>query len=399
MGVFWNAAVFKRQDSVDVQALIGQLAGGENKFHILLEECEFVECEGGTAIILNEYCYVYDGLAEELSQKLEGPVMVCSIYDDDFWDYYLYREGRKLDKFSTVPDCLEEIPDEEWEDWRGNADVLAEEFDCSAETLSEYLSFWDDEGGDPWEVLYFLRDLGFDLMGEDEDDDVPESSTSPVISQDTDVTRSDPYHAPRVVWKTSNAKLPVDLVADVTVDVSLVEWVRIREGNGEMQTYPGSALTSGQIVQWMDETLRGRYTYLAVDFVFQGEGIFVKRLRKKVYQPYHNTLVLHQSAGNMACLFFAGDDMCCYELIGDFEAYYHTDMKLLRQILVGGAVLPEYAVFQERSGIDRALRMLFSDLEHAGKWLTKSSLWSADIAFPGGINNYNRRRRELGLLE
>ena len=90
--------------------------------------------------------------------------------------------------------------------------------------------------------------------------------------------------------------------------------------------------------------------------------------------------------------------MCCYELIGDFEAYNHIDMKELRQIPVGNAVLPEYAVFRERSGIDRALHMLFSDVESADKRLGKSSLWSADIAFPGGINNYNRRRRELGLL-
>lgn len=229
------------------------------------------------------------------------------------------------------------------------------------------------------------------------EDDEPIDRPYMEIPQETGGTWGYLPDAPRII-KTSNAKLPIDLVADVAVDMNLMQWVRICDKNGEMQTFPASVLTSKQTVQWMDETLKGRYTYLAADFLFQGEGIYVKRLGKKVYRPFHSTVVLHQGEGNMACMFFAGDSMCCYMLIGDFEAYYHIDIKELRQISVGSVMLPEYAVFQERSGIDRALRMLFSDLEKADKWLGQSSLWSADIAFPGGINNYNRRRRELGLL-
>ena len=404
MGVFWHAAVFKKQDTIDVQALVRQLAEGENEFDILPDECGFAECEGGTAVVLNDFCRAFDGLAKVLSQKLEGPVLVCDIYDDDFWDYYLYKEGRELDKFSTVPDCLEAIPDEEWEHWRGNAELLAEEFGCPAEPLSEYLQFWgEDNWSDPWEVWDFLKALGFALPEDDEDfqddtdDDEPVDRPYLVIPQETGGTRRDLSDAPRII-RTSNAEFPIDLVADVSVDMDLMQWVRICEENGEMQTFPGSALTSEQTVRLMDETLKGRYTYLAADFLLQGEGIYVKRLGKKVYRPFHSTVVLHQGEGKMACIFFAGDSMCCYELIGDFEAYDYIEMKELRQIPVGGAVLPEYAVFRERSGIDRALRMLFSDLESADKRLGKSSLWSADIAFPGGINNYNRRRRELGLL-
>lgn len=66
---------------------------------------------------------------------------------------------------------------------------------------------------------------------------------------------------------------------------------------------------------------------------------------------------------------------------------------------VGNVMLPETIVFQERTGIDRALHMLFSHLKYADKHLKKSSLWSAQNVFPGGRNNYNRWRRELGLLE
>lgn len=48
---------------------------------------------------------------------------------------------------------------------------------------------------------------------------------------------------------------------------------------------------------------------------------------------------------------------------------------------------------------DRALHMLFPDVEYADKHLKNSLLWSAQNVFPGGRNNYNKWRRELGLLE
>ncbi|MCI8265936.1 MAG: hypothetical protein HFH78_05695 [Lachnospiraceae bacterium] len=91
----------------------------------------------------------------------------------------------------------------------------------------------------------------------------------------------------------------------------------------------------------------------------------------------------------------AGDSQRCYELIGDFDAYYGE----CRLLPVGKLVLERTFVFHERSGIDRALKMLFSDLEHANQWLSESSLWSGQNVFPGGVNNYNRWRRQMGLLE
>lgn len=188
------------------------------------------------------------------------------------------------------------------------------------------------------------------------------------------------------------------LEGNLEASLKFAQWVRVRKEGGEDQVLSGDALTSGQVVQWLDETLGGQYVYFAMDFLLQGEGMYVKRLKKTVYRSFHATLVLHQGSGNMACLFFAGDSMCCYKLIGDFHSYCEVDCKEIRKLPVGDAMLPEYMVFHRRGEIDKALRMLFSDLENADKWLGESSLWSADVAFPGGINNYNRRRRELGLL-
>lgn len=406
MGVFWNTAVFKKQNYVDAWEIVKQLASGENEFHILLEKCTLCDCESGTIIGFNEYCHVDGKFAKALSQKLEGPVLVCSIYDDSFWDYYLYKDGQELDKFMTVPDCFEPIAEEEWDQWRGNAAILAKEFDCLEEPLSEHLYFWKDKMGDAWEVVDFLEALGFKIPAFDDtiEEEEPENFNDfNRIVQNEDITDWEySYNERKKIQKyfenMSKAKNPIDLMADVKIDMEFVVWVRVCKDE-IMQQFAAKELTSEQIVQMMDETLNGRYTYFAIDFLFQGKGIYVKRLKKKVYSPYHSTLVLHQGAGNFACLFFAGDSLCYYELIGNFFAYYYVDVKKFRMISVGHVMLPEDIVFQERTGIDRALHMLFSDLEHADKYLKNSSLWSARNVFPGGKNNYNRRRRELGLLE
>ncbi|MDE7029934.1 MAG: hypothetical protein K2P63_08145 [Lachnospiraceae bacterium] len=420
MGVFWHVAVFKKQNKVDVWEVVRQLAEGDNEMEIVPQECAVYECESGTCLMLNAFCLAFDRAAKTLSQILEGPVLVCDIYDDDYWDYFLYKDGRELDKFMTVPDYFEELADEEWEQWRGDAALLAQEFCCAEKPLSGYLRFWGEDGGDTWEVVYFLEALGFEIPDdagtdvEDPEEDVPDADlqgsyagAGRIAEEDWDDADSDTAWTAGTGWRQSSIigryfteasqVNPVSLTQDVKVDPDVTQWVRVCEG-GVMQQFPGADLTSERIVALMDETLGGRYSYFAADFVFQGEGVYVKKLKKKVYRPFHSTLVLHQGCGNLACLFFAGDSMCCYRLIGDINAYCNVECENLRMFPVGDVLLEEDIVFQERSMIDRALFLLFSDLENADKCLEKSALWSAQVAFPGGINNYNRRRRELGLL-
>lgn len=206
------------------------------------------------------------------------------------------------------------------------------------------------------------------------------------------------FFAPGAPADENKTDLVKELEGSLEASLKFAQWIRVRKEGGEEQVFSGGGFTSRQAAQLMDGTLGGQYVYFAMDFLFQGEGVFVKRLNKTVYRPFHSTLVLHQGSGNLACLFFAGDSMCCYELIGDFHAYCEVDSKELRMLPVGDAVIPEDMVFQKREEIDKALCILFSDLENADKRLEESSLWSAQIAFPGGVNNYNRRRRELGLL-
>ena len=53
MGVFWHAAAFKKQDKVEIQEVLRELAAGRNEFEIELEACTVVECEAGDS----QRCY------------------------------------------------------------------------------------------------------------------------------------------------------------------------------------------------------------------------------------------------------------------------------------------------------------------------------------------------------
>lgn len=199
--------------------------------------------------------------------------------------------------------------------------------------------------------------------------------------------------------QVSNDKNRIDLCRQLQLDAERVNWVHTRK-EGEEEVCLDDKPTSEQIVGLIDQILNGQYAYLAVDFQFQGEGTYVKRLDKMVYRPYHSTLVIHQGDGKLACLFFSGSSMCAYELIADFYAYREVDSKDLRQIPVGYAALVEYVIHDNRDKIDEALCQMFSCFDDVDGWLGKlgSGLWSAQNVFPGGKNNYQKLRRELGLL-
>ena len=81
MGVFWHVAVLKKQSQVDVQEVLKELAAGENEFELELSACSAVECDAGVIIGFNDFCLAFDRLAKALSEKFEGPVLVCDIYD------------------------------------------------------------------------------------------------------------------------------------------------------------------------------------------------------------------------------------------------------------------------------------------------------------------------------
>lgn len=179
------------------------------------------------------------------------------------------------------------------------------------------------------------------------------------------------------------------------VDCEAIDTIHLWKGTEE-QLFQKEALNEKSVLDLIEEVLKGNSTKLVIDYLFQGEGIYVKKLKKKVYTPYHCYLVLHHVEGKRACLFTDGNVKHGYMLVGDFETYNNVDCDAIRQIALGEAILPEYGIHYERKSIDEVLRHILSDVEALDKRLYDSNLWSLKI--PSGDVGYQKLLQEWGIL-
>lgn len=408
MGMFLHTAVWNGRDLDMVHEALEKLSEGENPLQIYPAECELRLCDGGTLVLMNPDCAGYETLAEGLSRELQGAVLVGTIYDGDFWDYFFYDRGEELSRFSSFPDYFEELEEEEWKRWSGNAGILEVYFSCPAARLEPYLrpwteenegeKAWDDdrfESGDCMQLFDFLARLGFGFPLEEVPEDWKSAGEPEGVEEGERSNSYQAFNPPSwTLWEQqAQEKEYAELPQKLSVNLEFVENVRVWQEEGET-LYPKEALTE----ELFTGLLEGKWRRLAVDFWFQGEGVYVKKLKKKVYRPFHSILVLHQDADGYACLFFAGGTGYCHMLIGDFYAYMEVDSKDIRKVRVGDAELPEYGVHKDRERIDKALRALFMDPESADKRFYDSKLWSTNN-ISGGVKMLEKYLREWGLPE
>lgn len=144
---------------------------------LIPDECQYQMAQNGIRILFNEACIGHESLASALSRELGKAVMLLYIYDGDYWGYYLYDKGSEIDRFVPMPDYFEEVPEEEKERMKGNADLIAEYFHVDRASIEKYLVFWseemmddysakayeDDEFGqcEDWQMADFMRKLGY----------------------------------------------------------------------------------------------------------------------------------------------------------------------------------------------------------------------------------------------
>ena len=111
-----------------------------------------------------------------ISLDLGTTVFALHIHDDDLWMYELYKSGEQIDQFNSIPDYWEEISTEERERWKGNADLIVQNWPGVAkEDIERYLVAHDPAGFngeekaypsdefesyDAWQVCDFLKKLG-----------------------------------------------------------------------------------------------------------------------------------------------------------------------------------------------------------------------------------------------
>lgn len=183
---------------------------------------------------------------------------------------------------------------------------------------------------------------------------------------------------------------------NIPADLSAVEEVHLWKGTQE-QVFQKEALTEELVSDLIAKVLKRGSTRLVITYLFQGEGMYVKKLKKRIYSPYHCYLVLHHADRKLACLYFVGNTQHCHLLISDFYAYRKVDAKDIKQIPLGDAVLPEYGVHSGNENIYKALRSILQNPEAADKELLDSELWSSQIT--RGDVGYQKLQKEWGLLQ
>ena len=184
MGLFLSTLIVKDQPAEPIRDFLEHTEDAA-EWDLDPSECDYQAAPGGTSVLLSEMCSGYDDLTQKLSSHLHAPVMMCYIYDDDFWGYFFFDDGKEVDRFSPIPDYFEELSKSEMHCWAGNAKLLSKYFGVAPDQIQNYLTHWtedlfdaeeevsaypqDEYGiGDPWQMSDFMAALGFPYQWDNE---------------------------------------------------------------------------------------------------------------------------------------------------------------------------------------------------------------------------------------
>lgn len=183
MGLFLQTAIIQNCKKDEVEKVVRELAD-VSRFGLVPEECDYVVFDKGVSILFNDHCIGYEKLAEAISKEVKRPVMLLYIYDEDFWGYFLYDNGEEIDWFSPMPDCLEEISEDEYKKFSGNSRIISKYFGVDEDIIKKYLVYWTEELMDDydakayeddefeqcncWQMVDFMKKIGYPYLFEDE---------------------------------------------------------------------------------------------------------------------------------------------------------------------------------------------------------------------------------------
>jgi len=173
MGLFLYTFLFPGGEEGACRAALRREAE-DPELSIRPEECNWHVFPNGPAVLLNDGAVGFDS-AGRMSEAVDCPVMGLYIYDDDFWGYDLWRKGKALDQFASLPGYFDE---ESPPDRPGDAQTVAQCFGVEPERIERYLVPWGEEAvdrdnraydddkatiGDSWQLADFMNALGFDF--------------------------------------------------------------------------------------------------------------------------------------------------------------------------------------------------------------------------------------------
>lgn len=175
MGLFLYTLLFPGGKEETCRAALEREAQ-DPELSIRPEGCSWHVYPKGPAVQLNDGAMGFES-AGRMSGASDGtgldcPVMGLYIYDDDFWGYELWHNGKELDQFASVHDYFDEgsPPNKP-----GDAELMSRLFGVEPERIVRYLTPWPEETGeeyaygddkavigDSWQMADFMEALGFD---------------------------------------------------------------------------------------------------------------------------------------------------------------------------------------------------------------------------------------------
>ncbi|MGC4006311.1 MAG: hypothetical protein QM811_25600 [Pirellulales bacterium] len=136
--------------------------------------------DGGVTLLYPADFTAWDDVSAYLSHALRKPVFSWHIHDGDLWMFVLFVDGAEAIQFNPIPDYWEELTPLARAAWLPSAaDVARHVPGVRAERIAPYLVEWPPEGlpgkAQPedefayvdWQVVDFLRELGFRYPGVD----------------------------------------------------------------------------------------------------------------------------------------------------------------------------------------------------------------------------------------
>lgn len=178
MGLFLNVLIVKNSTEENVRKTLERMEDSNLDWNLISAKCRYQECHNGVKVLLSDMCAGYKDMTQKLSKELMCPVLLCYIYDEDYWGYYFYEKGIELDSFNPMPDYFEEVSEKKRQRFAGNGRVIAEYFNVEESKIKNYLQQWSydildsmegtyaydgDEFcmGDAWQMADFMKAIGY----------------------------------------------------------------------------------------------------------------------------------------------------------------------------------------------------------------------------------------------